>query len=266
MTPPAPPERRLAFGQVARLYEQVRPGYPAALVSDVLDYAQLGPEDRILEVGAGTGKATRQFAPSGHVIVALEPSHEMAEGARAASHALGNVTVIETEFETWKPPAARFGLLIAAQAWHWIKPEVRYVRARAALRPGGALAPFWNQADWSAAPLRAALQDAYRETAPAFAPAGPMHPSTADGDLVADWEAEIAATPGFAAAEVRRYAWTQRYGAEAYVRLLSTHSDHVVLEPQIRDRLLARVAEVIERHGGEIEIRYVTRLCLARAA
>jgi hypothetical protein len=42
------PERRLVFGQVAELYERARPSYPDELVEDVLAYAQLEDDDRIL--------------------------------------------------------------------------------------------------------------------------------------------------------------------------------------------------------------------------
>lgn len=258
-----PRERRLTFGQVAALYEQVRPSYPPELVSEVLAYAELRPGERILEVGAGTGKATRQFAAGGHEVVALEPSREMAAIARAVG---GHVAVIESEFESWPLPPVRFGLVISAQAWHWIDPEVRYAKARAALRQDGALAVFWNHADWSRAPLRSVLEVAYREAAPEFQPSGPMHPASQWGDLVPHWENEIDGAEGFGSAEVRSFAWTQRYSRDDYLRLLCTHSDHIVLEPQVRERLMARVAEAIEAHGGEIEVFYLTRLCLARAA
>jgi hypothetical protein len=52
--------RRLAFGSVAELYDRSRPSYPPALVDDVLGLVGVAP--RVLEVGAGTGKATVLFA------------------------------------------------------------------------------------------------------------------------------------------------------------------------------------------------------------
>jgi hypothetical protein len=92
-----------------------------------------------------------------------------------------------------------------------------------------------------------------------------MHPLTYRSDLSPDWQTEIAATDGFVAPEVHDFPWRQRYSAREYVGLLSTHSDHVVLEPAVRERLLGRVAAAIEANGGELELPYVTRLCLARA-
>ena len=56
--------RALSFGSVAAAYEQFRPGYPEALVDAVLAYAG-HPVHTALEIGAGTGKATRVFAVRG---------------------------------------------------------------------------------------------------------------------------------------------------------------------------------------------------------
>ena len=59
--------RRLSFGSVAEQYDRIRPSYPEQLVDDVIAYAGDGltAAGRALEVGAGTGKATLQFAARG---------------------------------------------------------------------------------------------------------------------------------------------------------------------------------------------------------
>jgi len=260
-----PRERRLSFGPVADLYERARPSYPPTLVDEILVYARLQPADRILEVGAGTGKATRLFAGRAQPIVALEPSAEMAAVARQVCEDHPGVTIVERDFERWEIEPAAFQLLISGQAWHWTAPETRYATARRALRDGAALAVFWNRPDWPSCPLWEPLADAYRSTAPGLEPTGPMYPMTTAVDPAADWRAEVDAADGFGQAEVRGYPWSARYSAEQYVGLLSTHSDHIVLTPAVRDALLQRVAETIDAHGGTLELPYVTRLCLARA-
>ncbi|MEV4828606.1 hypothetical protein AB0K25_09810 [Micromonospora sp. NPDC049257] len=45
------------FGEVAGDYDEIRPGYPAALAATILAYHG-GPPTRLVEVGAGTGLAT----------------------------------------------------------------------------------------------------------------------------------------------------------------------------------------------------------------
>ena len=68
--------RRLVFGEVAGLYDRARPGYPASLIDDLVRWAQ--PGARALEIGAGTGKATRLLAARGVSVLGIEPSAEMA--------------------------------------------------------------------------------------------------------------------------------------------------------------------------------------------
>ena len=58
-------EQRFTFDQVASVYRASRPDYPEALIDDVLSYAKLKPTNNILEVGCGTGQATKSFAPRG---------------------------------------------------------------------------------------------------------------------------------------------------------------------------------------------------------
>lgn len=251
---------------MAELYDRARPSYPEALVEDVLQIAPTPSPQRALEVGAGTGKATVLFARRGLSVLALEPSPAMAAVAERNCAAYPNVAIERTEFELWRPRGGTFGLVFCAQAWHWVSPELRYLRARAALRKGGALAAFWNRPDWAACAFRTELDEAYRRFAPELTANGPMHPAFAvSADLWSEWEQEIASAPGLARAEVRCYPWARRYRTEEYVRLLHTHSDHIVLDRHQRELLLAEVAAVLDRNGGGLHVSYVTRLCLARA-
>ncbi|MBV9466979.1 MAG: class I SAM-dependent methyltransferase [Solirubrobacterales bacterium] len=259
-------ERRLAFGEVAQLYDRRRPSYPRALVADVLELAGLDRTSRVLEVGAGTGKATVLFAPSGVSLLALEPSPPMAALARRQCARFANVEIEESEFERWEPGGSRFQLLYAATAWHWLEPELRYRKARSLLRPGGLLAAFWNRPDWAASPQRDALREAYRRAAPELLADGPMHPGhDLSHELLGDWRREIEQAPGLARPQTRDYRCTYEYSAAEYAELLQTHSDHLLLPEPRRRRLLSGVASVIERNGGTLRIDYVTRLCLARA-
>lgn len=106
---------RLVFGEVAELYDRVRPSYPDALVDDVVELAGAGNGARdaplaALEVGAGTGKATVMFAQRGVTVHALEPSAAMAAIARRKCSRYEAVTIEEIDFERWRSPDAPFEL------------------------------------------------------------------------------------------------------------------------------------------------------------
>ena len=209
------------FGDVAELYERVRPSYPEALVDDVVELSGVAQSGgRALEVGAGTGKATRLFAARGVRVHAIEPSAGMAAVVRETCAGYEGVTVQETDFERFAPGAGRFRLLFSAQAWHWVSPEVRYVRAREALEPGGLLALFWNRPRWEATPLRARADRGLRPRRAAWAVDGepdPMHPVAETGHDPDGWLREMARVEGFDEPQTRLYGWSSTYSTDDYL-------------------------------------------------
>jgi SAM-dependent methyltransferase len=256
-------EQRLAFGRVAEQYERVRPSYPQTAIEEVLAYACADPGDLVVEIGAGTGKATRLLAGRGLRVLALEPDPAMAEVCRrAVDPAL--VEVVESDFESWRAQR-RVGLVMCAQAWHWLDPELRWQRAAEALRPGGAVAALWTFPVWDRIALRASLDAAYAETVPEMAAQFPLHPGSRAERVAGDWLQEIGA--GFGDARVSAHDWSRLYQAQEYVEMIATHQDHIRLEPARRVALLGRVGETIEREGGgTIGMCFRTSVCLARLA
>lgn len=124
----------LLFGSAARRYERYRLGYPDELVTTVLRYARR-PIRAALEVGAGTGKATRLLAARGIAVTALEPDAEMARLLARTTQGLP-VTLVSATFERFRTER-RFDLLYAAAAWHWTDPRTRWARAVELLDAGG---------------------------------------------------------------------------------------------------------------------------------
>jgi SAM-dependent methyltransferase len=257
-------ERRLVFGEVAELYDSYRPSYPPALVDDLVAMAGLDGGHAVLEVGAGTGKATVLFAQRGIPVVAIEPNAEMAAVARRNVSGFDQVTVEEADFEDWQPHGRRFPLVISGQAWHWVTPEVGYAKAHDVLMETGVLAAFWNRVAWEQADVREVLTDVYARVGAGLSVDGPMHPANADADVSADWDGEVAAAAGLDGAEVRHYEWPQRYTAAGYVGLLGTASEVRLLDEDRREAFLAAVAHAIEAHGQPVIVPMRTRLCLAR--
>ena len=258
--------QRLVFGEVADLYDRHRPSYPGGLVDDLLAEAAPAPGERVLEVGAGTGKATELFAARGAAVLAVEPSPAMAAVARRRCAGHSQVTVVESDFEVLDLGGETFPLLYAAQAWHWIDPDVRYRRARAALPPGGLLGVFWNRPVWGDSPLRAALSDAYRRHAPDMPLDSPLHPDNPAPRGDDDWPGEIAAVPEFSAPEVRFYDWWQDYTPDDYAALMNTLSDFRQLPAEHRDALVTAIRRTVADHGGTLSMPMTTRLHTARAA
>ncbi|MFB6397014.1 class I SAM-dependent methyltransferase [Polymorphospora lycopeni] len=249
--------RARVFGEVADEYDRIRPGYPAALVDDVLDHARLAGAPA-LEVGAGTGRATVAFAERGVAVTALEPDGAMAEVLRRRVADRPDVTVAVTAFEDYRP-ARPFGLLFSAQAWHWTEPAVRWRRAAAALAPGGTLALFWN-GDRPADPeVTATLLDLHRRRAPQILPdVEPVH----DSPLAAAWpREELVAQTDFGDLSERLYRWERTLTAQDYTANLSTHSAYRMLDEGTRVGLFRAITDVL---GERIVVSMATALYLAR--
>jgi methyltransferase family protein len=180
---------------------------------------------------------------------------------------LQNVEFEISDFESASVEPGSYDLVYSAQAWHWITPELRYGLARRALRQGGALAVFWNRTDWARSELRTELDAAYKITGVYMRENGPMYPGVESSpiDLGDDWLEEVAGADGLGDAQTHVYEWTCEYDADAYVKLISTHSDHIVLADDIRSRLFAAIHQAIEGHGGSFAMQYVSVLCLAHS-
>jgi SAM-dependent methyltransferase len=252
--------RRLVFGTYADLYDRARPSYPDALVDDVVTL--VGPGARALDVGCGTGKATRLLAGRGLTGVGVEAHPAMAEVARSTVSAAGGDAwrIDVSGFEDWSPQPGDtpFDLVTSAQAWHWIDPAVRFHKAHDLLRPGGWLAVFWNAhaERQDAADVQRDIDAVYARLAPDVG--GLPRPEDAGARL------PLPEGVAFDAPLTRDYRWRHDYTTAEWTDLVRTHSNHSTMEPARLDELVAAVAEVVDAHGGTYPHTYVTQLWAAR--
>lgn len=245
-------ERKRSFGAVAHAYDRIRPGYPDELFDDVLAFAS-GPLDRVLEVGAGTGRATAALLARGLDVHAVEPDPAMAAVLQAR---LPLVRLSVGGFET-TPTDGPYDLLVSAQAWHWVDRETRWARAASMLRPAGTLALFWNH-DTVDPEVGAALQEAHDRWTPGITV---EYASTDPGKPVA-WPANVPSLlEDFGDFSARHYDWRRTLSGSDYVALLSTISDYLVRPVAARRALFAEVLDIV---GDEIVLRMGTLLELAR--
>lgn len=241
-----PDPRSRSFGSVAERYERYRPGYPHEVVDAVLSYAGR-PLRTAVEVGAGTGKATRVFASRGIAVSALEPDADM---ARVLTGTTGAVPVLST-FEAYTAHAP-VDLVYAAAAWHWTDPATRWTRAARLLVPGGVLALFGVPGALADPDLRAAMQEVEREVLPD------------DGVGCYRWSLEEAAgVDGLADLTRTDLPGAAMMATADYLGRLGTLSSYIVIDAEVRAALLRRVREVLPEH---VEIDTTVHLSLARRA
>ncbi|MEV4279235.1 class I SAM-dependent methyltransferase [Actinoplanes xinjiangensis] len=254
-------ERGQVFGELAEQYHRVRPGYPAELVTDLLELSGAGP---VLEVGAGTGKATALFAAHDVDLTCLEPDPRMAAVLRRS---VPGVPVIESTFEAWAPDRG-YRLLISGQAWHWVDRTRRNALALAALTPGGLLAPFWNVfllPDRDLYTALAAVDARHGLT-------GEQSPHSLHVDAVPDrprpfaeeWPDLAGIEELFTDLRTLRYRGFRSYSPAEYRAHLHSISLYRMLDDDRRETVIDDTITAIEAHGSTIDFAVHTFVALAR--
>lgn len=147
MTPPAVHAAAAdGFQQNAAAYERARPSYPAAAVACIVGRAGIGPDRRVIDLAAGTGKLTRLLAATGAEVVAVEPVQAMREQLAAA---VDGVTILDGTAESIPADDGSVDAVTVAQAFHWFDAPVALREIGRVLQPGGCLVLVWNTRDRS---------------------------------------------------------------------------------------------------------------------
>jgi SAM-dependent methyltransferase len=251
------------FNEVPELYDRIRPSYPDELFADLVGVTGIGKRSSVLEVGCGTGQATRSLAALGCSVTAIEPGVDMAALARRRIATFRNVEVETSTFEEWHDRGRRFDVLLAASAWHWVDPSIGWRRAHAVLRPGGWMAVLGN-----VVVRRPGEPEVYAETADLHERFSPGNPGWGHPPLEDDVRpAEEGGGPGedsgglFGPTIVRWYPTVQWLDGDGFADLLRSTSLYRRLDRDVREPLLDAIAERIRtRLGDRVARRYLTVL------
>lgn len=258
---------RQTFNAQAEAYDRWRPGYPEQLFADVISLSGIQDSGAIVEIGCGTGQATEPFLKKDYAVTAVELGENLAEFSRRKLASYPKFTVITGAFENQQSLDNKFDLLISATAFHWVDPTVRYEKARSCLRPGGAIALFWNEHVEGAKrePFFDAVQEIYSQVVPdlSLRYKGLVRP---DKLLeLKDYAQEIRDCGFFDSPVTRTYLQDITYDSSSYIGLLNTFSDMINLEKTTRDKLLSKIANLIDtKFGGKVVKTYLTVLHVAR--
>jgi ubiquinone/menaquinone biosynthesis C-methylase UbiE len=126
-----------SFGDVAEAYDRGRPSYPVEAVSWLVG----GEAKVVLELGAGTGKLTRELVAQGHAVYATEPDAAMLELLEAR---VAGCSAKVAGAEEIPANDRSVDVVVAGQAFHWFDHEVALPEIARVLKPGGHLALAWN--------------------------------------------------------------------------------------------------------------------------
>lgn len=144
------------FDAWADEYDRFRPGYPDEVFDTIETRLGLPSQPLVVDLGAGTGRASLAMAARGWRVTAVEPGRPMLELLRDRASEEGLiVSTIQAEAESTGLDPTSVDLVTAAQAFHWFAREAAIAEIARVLRPGGGLALFWNVRDAARSPFLA---------------------------------------------------------------------------------------------------------------
>jgi len=236
------------FSEVAGDYDAFRPAYPPELYDLVEQTVGRLADRRVLDLGAGTGLATRALRERGARVVSADLGFGMIQLLR--SQDCGREPAVVARAERLPFRAGSFDVVTSATAWHWFDGAATAAEVRRVTDGRGWLGLWWGNAELS--------DDVDWELAQGEVFARwdlGSHPVSADPTALARGYADVLREAGLWVARTGSIGWSRIVGVEDHVRLLGTHS--IVL--RLGGRRLEFLDEV--RHAldpfGEIRERFV---------
>jgi SAM-dependent methyltransferase len=231
-----------SFGPAAQKYERGRPPYPAAAV----DWLLPPTARRVLDLGAGTGKLTRELLGllgRDLQVTAVDPSDGMLAELKKV---LPDVPAFLGTAEDIPLPDRSVDAVLVAQAWHWVDRDRAVPEVARVLSPGGRLGLIWN--------LRDEREDWVRRL----------------GEILHSAESVRDAGVGapFGPVEVREFPWTHQIGPDQLLDLVASRSYVILLPPDERAGLLGQVRQLMATHPALVgrmvfDLPYVTQCARA---
>jgi SAM-dependent methyltransferase len=257
VAPPA--DKRLSFNEVPDLYDEIRPSYPGALFDALFE--MLPPEPVIVEVGPGTGQATKDLLARGASVHAVEIGPATAAKLREKLPS-DRLRVSVGDFEELELPGASVDGVFAATAYHWISSSAQTDRPAELLRPGGVVAivdliQVTSEVDRGFFEAAQPIYERYGE-----GHQGPAAPTREHVDPPI--RSVLAGDERFHGVTVRRWDWDQTYTAAEYRKLMLSYSGtQMMAAPQRLGLVDDMQAFVDEEFDGRVTRPLVATLTTA---
>jgi len=258
ISPSAEPRR--SFDGAAEIYHGIRPSYPPSMFDEL--FRLLPSHPAILEVGPGTGQATRDLLSRGAKVYAIEIGPAMAAKLRAVlpSPAL---TVTVGDFEEIDVKEHSLDAVFSATAYHWISPKAQVDRPVSVLKPGGmvAIVDLNQVSSPEDKGFFAAAQPIYERYGE-----GHTGPSAPERDAVdPPMHCVLRGDRRFSSVELRAYDWDQTYSAADYRKLMLSYSGTQMMTPSARRGLLDDMENFIrQQFDNQVTRPIVVTLTTAR--
>ena len=260
---------------ISAIYDEIRPSYPERLIEDVIFKTGIKTEDKLLEIGPGTGKATIQFAGKDFTIHGVELGEDMAEILRGKCANYKKVTLDVAPFEQWNSPTnEQYDMIYCAQAFHWLDASVKYKKCHNLLKDNGYLVLFWYNPCHNALPATIEIEEKVNDIVARYASNYSFNNEkpvrrTNDGVSKEDERrAEIEASVLFELVEKIEYTEEIRNNASQYLKAKKSIPSFASILDKLSDKIIEKmdseIEEVINDYGGYVSTRFLFSLYITK--
>ena len=253
-------DKRFIFNEDVGNYDKWRPTYCDELFNDILNYSQVEYGKKVIEIGIGTGQATKPFLDKGCKLTAVELGKDLADYTKIKFQEYENFRVHNSAFEDFECQNESIDLIYSATAFHWIPEEKGYPKVSKLLKKDGTLALFWNRPFVSREDdeLHNQIQEIYQKYRPSNA-------KIIENDTKRyNYRFKTIESYGFKDIEFKLYNSTRIFSSTNYIALLNTYSDHRSLPYKTKIMLEKEIREAIKDFGDILKVYDTIDLYLGR--
>lgn len=248
------------YSELIHDYDYARPGYKKEIYTQICQFANLDKEAQVLEVGAGTGQATDFFIDEYHLDL-LEVSDAQVNYLKKKY--AGRRGFVHKEYFEEYETERKYDLIYSATAFHWVNPEVGYVKTRNLLKDGGTLALFWHMSPHIRRSGRM-YEGIYKIKSKYLNGRGLGWEEQEYIEREKEYYSKYIRDAGYSEPQCFVYKWREEYSADRYTCLQNTLLETFDLSAENRTRYLNEIKEYIQENGGKVEVVEVVMLLLVK--
>ncbi len=133
------------FSNRVENYVKYRPNYPAEILDLFRDEINLQSDSIVADIGAGTGISAKIFLENGSEVFAVEPNAAMRDAAQEFLKNYPKLKLVDGTSENTNLENDSVDFVVAAQAFHWFKPDATRDEFKRILKNNGYVVLIWNE-------------------------------------------------------------------------------------------------------------------------
>ena len=248
-------EFRKIFDTIPQQFDKYRCRYCPEIFEYLIDYAKIGKDTAVLELGPGSGQATDPILNTGCNYNAIELGENLYNLMRVKYGDYPNFNIVNDDFITHDFGEQKFDVIYSAATIQWIPEEVAFSKTFDLLKPNGVLAMILTRGDYKTPnkELYAKIQKIYDDY---FKPEIKYTHGT--------FRYSNATNYGYVDFTEKHFHSTRVYTAEQYVAFCGTHCDHLVIPEPYKSKFFNGLKDTVLNNGNKVVFNDTHVLFLAR--